>query len=274
MSPTLNHTSETDDPGLAQAKGKLMRHLLLIILFLTLSRLVWGETLTVATGEFVPYCSSSAPHKGFANHILSEAFRTQGYELEFDFLPWKRAMLQAESGDYDMTSWWIYNEERDKKFLFSEAILVRTVNFFHLKDKSFNWQHIDDLSRYRLGVTRGYAYSEAFSDYLKLNPENIHEASSDELNFKMLLRNRIDVFPIDVVTGLEILRTKFAPDVIHRIQYDLHPLDEGEGFVLFPKVREGSAALRDIFNRGLKTIRANGTYDEIYDGLLTGAYSN
>ena len=182
-------------------------------------------------------------------------------------------MLQTERGDYHMTNWWIYNEERAEKFYFSEAILERTVNFFYLKDASFKWQHIDDLGRYRIGVTRGYAYSEAFSDYLNSNPENVHESNNDELSFKMLLKNRIDAFPIDVVTGLEILRTRFAPDIIHRVAYHPQALDRGEGFVLFPKSREDAAELRDIFNKGLKVIRDNGTYDQILDDLLTGVYS-
>lgn len=103
---------------------------LIVCIFLLLSIEVQSETFSIATGEFAPYCSSTAKYKGFANHVVSKAFARQGHQVEFDFLPWKRAYLQSKNGDYDASSWWSYNEERAGDFLYSDELLKANNHFF------------------------------------------------------------------------------------------------------------------------------------------------
>lgn len=255
-----------------------MKKLLITLLFCWCTPLFAdsSKTVTIATGEYAPYCSSSIKHKGFVSHVISEAFGREGYRVEFDFLPWKRAKKQSRVGGYDATSWWAYNPERAENFYYSDEVVKSSLHFFYLKSKNFDfdWKTLSDTAGRSIGVSRSYHYSDEFAAYRKDHPEQIEEVNDDEQNFRRLLRGRTDLFPVDVVVGLEMLRTKFGPNVIHQVAFHPRPLTSRAGFLLFPKVKgERSEELREVFNRGLKKIREDGTYDRMYDDLLSGVYS-
>ena len=252
-----------------------MIKLLLFLIAICLSSVSHSETVRISTGEFIPYCSSSSKHQGFASHVVSQAFARQGYEVEFDFLPWKRAFVQTKNGDYDATSWWSYSEERAKELLYSDEILESRLHFFYVRgfQPDFDWKSVDDLTGYRVGLSRGYYTSDALEAARKAGKVEFEVVNDDEQNFRRLLRGRIDLFPINVVTGLELLRTKFAPNVIHQVAYHSRPLSSRPGFLLFPKNSKRSLVLMEKFNAGLKSLREDGTYDKMFDDLLSGYYS-
>ena len=260
---------------LLHGDGVTLQNLLFLLILVSLSGGVNSETFRISTGEFVPYCSSTAFHKGFANHVVEEAFASQGHKVEYDFFPWKRAMLEAKQGRYDATSWWVYSDERASNFLLSDAILERTIAFIYHKYKNseFDWKEMADLSGMRVGVTRGYHYTDELLAFRKTNNALFEEVNTDEQNFKRLLLGRIDIFPINTVAGTELLRTKFAPNVIRQLKFHPRPLNTTSGLILFPKINKRSGQIRDIFNAGLQSIREDGTYEKLLDGLLKGVYS-
>lgn len=254
-----------------------MRNLLLCLTLMLLSSVAYSSnTIRISTGEYTPYCSSSVKHKGFASHVISEAFARVGYTVEYDFLPWKRAKKQAKNGEYDATSWWAYSEERAKDFLYSDELLRSSIHFFYMKGHNydFDWKSFDDLKKYRIGVSRSYHYSDEFTAYRKANSGQFEVVNDDEQNFRRLLRGRTDIFPIDTVVGLELLRTKFGPNVIHQVSFHPRPIASRQGFLMFPKANARSDELRKAFNKGLKMMREDGTYDRMFDDLLSGYYSN
>lgn len=252
-----------------------MKKLLLSLFLFCFSLSAYSQTIRIATGEYPPYCSSSAKHKGFISHVVTEAFARQGYDVEYDFLPWKRAIRQTQNGDYDATSWWVYNSERAAKFIYSDALVTTSAHFFYVKSHNFDfdWKTLKDLDPYKVGVTRGYFYSKELTEYREANPNRFEMVNTDEQNIKRMLVKRIDLFPVDLVVGLELLRTRFGPNVIHQVAYHPRPLRSKEGFMLFPKAKEGSEKVRRIFNAGLKSMKEDGTYDQMMDNLLSGYYS-
>lgn len=248
----------------------------LLCLFLScLSVSVHSQTIRIATGEFPPTISSAAKHNGFVSHVITEVFSRKGYEVEFDFLPWKRAYKQAARGDYDAASWFIYNDERAQKFIYSDEVFSSGVHFFYEKSRNydFDWKQLSDLDKYRIGVSRSYHYSDEFQAYRESNADRFEVMNTDEQNLKRLLRGRIDLFPVDLLSGLEVLRTKFGPNVIHQLAFHPKPLKYRPGFILFPKSRPDSEELNRIFNEGLQALKEDGTYDNMYDNLLSGYYS-
>jgi len=252
-----------------------LKNVLFFIIFMSLSGYVNSETFRISTGEFVPYCSSSAFHKGFSSHIVEESFARQGHKVEFVFLPWKRALLEAKQGRHDASNWWVHSDERAADFIFSDAILERTVAFLYHKNKKneFDWKEMDDLSGMRVGATRGYHYTDKLVAFRKTKKAIFEEVDTDEQNIRRLLLGRIDTFPMNIVAGMELLRTKFTPNEVHQLDFHPRPLNTTSGMLLFPKVNKRSKQIRDIFNIGLKSIRDDGTYQKMMDGLLKGVYS-
>lgn len=268
--------SETISVPLSRTLVSALSITVLFTLSLLISQPTFARTVHIATGEYPPFCSSSARHYGFISHIITEALAREGYTAEFDFLPWKRALFQSSNGEYDATSWWVHSDERAARFLYSDSVVSNSVHFFYVKGRhfDFDWKTLSDLDEYRLGVTRGYFYNQAFTDYREAHPKRFDVVNSDEISFKRLLLNRIDLFPVNVVVGLELLRTRFGPNVIHQVTYHPRPLSSKEGFILFPKDNPDSVKLRQAFNNGLAALKADGTYDRMMDDLLSGYYSN
>lgn len=128
-----------------------------------------GETVHISTGKFAPWSSEELKHQGFTSHVISEAFKLEGYEVKFKFYPWKRAYNSAKSGEkFQATSYWYPSDERAKDFYYSDPLQEDAFVFFHLKSNPLaDWETLDDLKGKQIGATAGYTYTEEFWDAAK-----------------------------------------------------------------------------------------------------------
>ena len=235
---------------------------------------VSGETIRIATGEFAPWSSESLKHKGFTSHVIEEAFALVGYEVKFTFYPWKRAFESAKSGEkFQATSYWYPSDERAKEFYYSDRIQADKTVFFHLKRNLFaDWNTLDDLKGKRIGATSGFTYTAEFWDAAKSKRLDIQEASSDELNFKKLLKGRIDLFPSDPLVGQKILLETFGAEVADSVTFHPKPLVAPTGHLLFSRQLGNAEELVGAFNRGLAKLRESGQYAQFQADLIAGKY--
>lgn len=256
--------------------SSLTMRLLLIVSLLTLSvcSSAKEKVIKIATGEYSPWISATSKHQGFGPHIISEVFNRAGYKCLFIFYPWARAIKEAETGKYHATASWTYSKKREKHFYHSDALWVENVVFFHLKTTNFQgWDTLENLTGYRIGTTRGYTYSPEFWGAQKAGKLNIILNNSDKINFYMLLKGRIDLFPSSIVTGYSLLSKNFHESQIAKLTYNKKPLLSPVVHMLFPIKKEESLQLLNLFNSGLQSLREDGTYDKLYDRLLGGYYN-
>lgn len=233
-----------------------------------------AKTILIASGEFAPYTSATLMHQGFANHVIAEAFKQEGYVAEFKYLPWKRTYLQTQKGKYLAASYYNKAQKHEKDFYFSDPLLTTSIVFFVLKGTGIQgWNQLSDLKPYRIGATHEYTYTKEFWKLGKSGELQIDVANSDTLNLKKLIRRRIDLFPMELVAGYELLRKEFQASTIHTIDVLPKALSTNNGILLFSKKHPESKKWIPIFNRGLKKIRDNGLYAKMEDQLLAGAYS-
>ena len=248
------------------------------IVFLFLLRLLQngnaGEIIRITTGEFSPWTSAELNHNGFTSHIISEAFKLEGYEVEFTFYPWKRAFESAKSGEkFQATSYWYPSDERAKDFIYSDPIQSDATVFFHLKSNPPpEWETLDDLKGIRIGATAGFTYTTEFWDAAKSKRLEIEEAASEELNFKKLLKGRIDLFPSDPLVGQKVLQENFGSKEIATVTYDDKPMVAPTGHLLFSRKLANGEALVAAFNRGLAKLRDSGRYTLFQTDLIAGKY--
>src|SRR5690606_20309387 len=124
---------------------------LFIVLLLLAAHLGHARTVTITTGEFPPWTGIDLPHQGYVNHLISESFASVGIEVEFIYLPWKRAYEDVKRGKYDLTSYWYEDNSHRDVMLFSEPIIQnRTVFFQRSEDPPIEWQRLEDFAPYRL----------------------------------------------------------------------------------------------------------------------------
>ncbi|RDH42349.1 substrate-binding periplasmic protein [Zooshikella ganghwensis] len=242
-------------------------------LIASISSYAENNNIIIATGEYPPWTSEASKGNGFVNHIITEAFKSQGYMVYYNFLPWARSYNDTENGQFAALSYWACKEKTQKTFYCSDAMHTESYVFFHEKTIPFpDWTELVDLKGLRIGATRSYTYTKEFWQAHESKMLDIIINNDDEASFKMMLRGRLDAVVVSSITGFLILNTKFSPVIAQTITFNKKPLVENTAHLLFPKSRKDSQLLLKVFNKGLSKIKENGTYDQYFDGLITGKY--
>lgn len=231
------------------------------------------RTISIATGEYPPWTGEKLPHHGYVNHIVSEAFASQGVRVKFVYQPWKRVFEESRQGKFDATSYWYDNTERRQFMLFSEPLITNRTVFFQRRDeKPIHWKNLSDLASYRMSATLGFTYSDDF--YRAINHKVINPVMlpSDVQNLKLLMAKRVDVFATDEMSGFYMAaQLSIDPRKLRVIE---PALSKPEGYLLANKTNPDSEVIIRTFNLGLRAIKANGKYREILDRVDNTSFYN
>jgi polar amino acid transport system substrate-binding protein len=233
-----------------------------------------AETITISTLEYAPWAGKDLKFNGFVNHVITEAFQRKGYSVKFAYLPWKRAVIEAQNGKYSALSYVYLSKDREKEFYLSDPISEEKIVFFHLKSNPIkDWSTLDDLKNYQFGATRGYTYTKEFWQAAESKRLKVDVTDSDKQNFMKLFLGRIDIFPSGLVNGFSFLKKEFHTSKSRLISYHPKPLSKTTGHLAFTKSKKNSENLRLIFNQGIAELKQEGLYDKFVLDLLEGKYS-
>ncbi len=230
------------------------------------------ETIRISTGEWAPYISENLVHYGLVSRIITEAFALKGIEVKYEFFPWGRAMHLAKYGDFDASSVWYYHNDRNEFFYHSDPVMENTEVFFHLKSFKFDWDKWNDLKGLMIGSTIGYTVTKLLKEKQKEGKYILEVVSTDELNFRKMLRERIQIFPLDKDVAFELLNRKFTKKEIQRLTYHPKAVNSGDLYLLFSKKVPRNKRLLELFNQGLKELKANGKYHKFCEESIRGDY--
>ena len=232
------------------------------------------EIITIATLEYHPWTGKNLKFNGFVNHVITEAFQRKGYSVKFTYLPWKRAVIDTENGEYSALSYVYFSKDREKEFILSDPISVEKIVLFHLVSNPIkDWKTLDDLKKYKFGATRGYTYTKEFWQAAESKRINVEVTDSDKQNFQKLFVGRVDIFPSGMVNGYSLLKKEFDVSKSHLLSYHPKPLSQTTGHLAFTRNRKNSENLLQIFNQGLAELKKEGLYDQFVVDLLAGKYT-
>lgn len=230
--------------------------------------------INISTGEWSPWSGKEVPNNGFVLHIVREVFENAGYKVNYQFVPWKRAIIILEKGKVDASAYWYKDEKRDAFAYHSEPVTNEKQVFFYKKTTPVNdWNSLEDLKGFKIGLSRGITYPEELQNLIDSKVLTGEVVNDDLLNFRKLVHGRIDLFPGAEVAGNEILSKEFPPDTQETIGYSSKPLSVTTGHILFSKKSPKAEEYLKVFNEGLQKIRESGTYDNYFKALLRGDYS-
>ena len=252
---------------------------LLFAVFFVATQVLAGETIRLASGEWVPYQSKGLHHGGTVSRIVTEAFASQGITVEYEYYPWKRGYVRAETGEVDGTFLWFATAERRATFYISDPVIDIQYVFFHLKNYGFDWNTIDDLQDKTIGATVGYDLGEAFQEAERDNVITVERVTTDEQNFQKLLLGRIQIFPCDREVGYALLRKLFPPGLAGLFTHHTKPLKAAPHHLLLSKKNEQNKQMLELFNKGLQKLKDSGRYQQYLvemrpdNGLSLSEYS-
>lgn len=244
-----------------------------IIVILSLSPLQAKDTVRLTTGEYSPFMSLSLKYDGVVSRMVVDSFAMVGHKASVTFLPWKRAFFDASKGkDFDGTFVWFKTPEREKEFYFSDPVIDERLVFFHLKSYDFDWNTVDDLSEIPIGGIRGFTMGSEMDKAEKEKRINVEWVTEDTQNFHKLLKGRIRVFPHIDVIGYETIRNKLLPEQQSLITHHSKAISSSSSYLLLSKKNPENEQLIKIFNKGLKLLKENGSYDQYLMDLQDGKY--
>jgi len=119
---------------------------------------------------------------------------------------------------------------------------------------------------FRLGVSRGYYYGEAYSELLedKAFKRRVQEVANDRNNFLKLANNRIDGFLSDPFSAIPRLKKNNLLE-----KFESHPVGvySADIFVMFSK-KSTTLAEVEKFNKSPQLLKENGVHNRIINKYL------
>lgn len=236
-----------------------MRRVLVLLLGLLLSAPVWSQTIIAAADSYPPYADPTHPAQGICLQIVRAAYASQGYEVEMHFVPWARAVNGVKSGEYDIlpNAWW--TQERATFLLYSEPYVTSEIKFIKRLGDPFEFHGLESLTGKSVGIVKGYGYGDEF---LKATNFARPEVAKTVQNVKKLVLGRIDLTLEDEVVARWIIKHK-VPDLLPQVAFTQNGLSSQQMHVASSVKNPRRTAIIEAFNKGLATIKANGTLDQI-----------
>jgi len=153
------------------------------------------KTITIVTGNYAPALDENAIDKGYVARLVTDAFALEGIKTKFIFVPWARAIRMVRRNKEVAVMYYAKTKNGAEDFLYSDPLFQSTWLFFHLKTTKIHWQTLADLAPYRIGAAFGYTYTPKFNNFADERILNVHWASRDEQNWRMLIAGRIELYP-------------------------------------------------------------------------------
>ena len=249
-----------------------MRWLAFCIAVLLSSAITADNRLVLSTGGWPPFITDEQRHDGFIGHLIRDVFAESGIEVEYQYVPWRRAYVEASVGDFAGTAVWMDAPDRHDDFIYSDPVLDETFVFFYRRDRLFDWNTFDDLQGLTLGGVIGYSYGPGLDAAIADGTVQIEWVRDDEANFRKLLAGRIDAYPQEVKVGQYYMRQLLSESELELVTFHEQPLLVNQSFLLLSRARPESPQRIEQFNTQLRLFHENGRYKDYFRAFDRGDY--
>ena len=247
-----------------------------LVVHLSMAPVCAAQEVKVGIGFAIPPYVIKETHGGVEVDIIREAFKAQGHEATFVYLPNLRLPLAFSLGEVDcIATNAAYDLAVDTKGkVFASNITVVFQNYaVSLRDRNLNIKRIMDLAdKEVLGFNNAAKYLGPDFTAMVANNANYWELADQSLQVRLLYSQRADV----VVSDKRIFlwwREKLAQSKVS-LSVDLdQPLEFSPIFQPAPRhVAFSDSALRDAFDAGLAAIKESGVTQSIATQYLAEEY--
>lgn len=215
-------------------------------------------SITLANGEWPPFLGEQLPNYGLGSQVVSRAFALRGVQVNYVFLPWKRALEESRRGRYAGTLLWSLNADRKNSFLVSDPVYRSKTVLMQHSNQPLSWQTLADLKGKTLGVTNGYSYGEQWEALAKAGTFRTDVGNTDLQNLAKLLSQRIDGFPCEAIVCQYLIAQHFPPITRQILTMSINHVHEENMHLLLNKSLPNGNWLMTQFNLGLSQLQRTG----------------
>lgn len=241
-----------------------MKKVLLIACILS-STISSADTISIRADNWYPINGEPGSDKpGFMIELAQTIFKTNGHEVDYQTLPWKRAIQQTREGLIDCVVG-AYKEDVPD-FIFPEEPWGLDQSFFYVQ-KNSNWV-FKDISTLAstdstIALIGGYAYSDEFDVFTKANPDKVQFINADNAldnNIKKVLAGRATSTLESKLVMLAKLKDLGLTGQLKTAGALSEPI---EMYIACSPNKGSSNAYVEMIDKGTRELRANGKLAEI-----------
>ena len=174
-------------------------------------------------------------------------------------------IAKKDKPDYDMVFTYSKNPAREEYLTFAgESHISFSWNFFILKENQgkIKFDSYNDLKGLKVGITKGFAYSDDFMKAVKDGVITTDEVVKNDLQMDKLLKKRIDVVPLNTEAALYEAKRDGYMD---KITYLPKPIKDKPYYNTFVKKSDypGLGEIQKKYDEVLKQMKKDGTLKAI-----------
>lgn len=230
-----------------------------LVLFLLHGK-VLAQDLSVAIGfSLGPYAISNG--RGVLVDVTKKVFEGSATSVRFTYMSNEEALNAFNKGLFDAVT---PARPGRGKFCYSDPVVVFHNVVVSLKESNIELNSIRDLVNYRVAAFSGASYFLGQKFYETIyNNEKYIEVARQETQVLMLYRKDVDLIIADRKIFQFYLKTLQKKRRIPATQHSVHQIHD-----VFPPSVYSLAfhddKVCDLFNKGLKKLKASGEYDAIF----------
>jgi len=149
---------------------------------------------------------------GIAVEILRIAFSRIGEEEpEFPLYNWARCLENIKDGKESGVNLALSTPERREYISFSHVMFYNNLLIWYspaFNPDGIHWETVDDLAKYKIGLTRGYSMGDEFDLAKKEGRLQVFEVREDSQNLEKIQLGRIDFVIINELIGRNLIERK------------------------------------------------------------------
>lgn len=237
----------------------------LCILLALLSGTAQADTVVIRADRWYPMNGDpNDSNPGFMIEIARYSLEKAGHQVDYDLMPWARALHQAKNGLIDCVVG-AYKSDAPN-FLFPDISQGATnTAAFVKKGSTWRYTNLEALKLLNVGAVASYSYGKEIDTFITANPERIHLLSGEhalEQNIRKLLSSRIDV----VLESPAVLNAKLKEmHLTNHIEFAGSITKPENLYVACTPRKASSVEYVRLIGDGTRELRASGELKNILD---------
>lgn len=226
-----------------------------------------GAALSIAGDENYPpyeFVDDDGIYKGFNVDVIKAISRAAKLDIQLTPMSWRDAQDKLESGQVDAIQGMSQSIQRDIKFDFTEPLLHNSQVIF-VRNETTNIVELQDLKGRTVAVQSGDINGEILK---KIQGVIISSYSNQEQAIDALLLGKVDAFVGSKLTGIYVLQNMRQENKIKIVGEPLSITAYSAAVV------KDNKRVLELLNQGLREIKKDGSYDQIYDKWFGEEVSN
>lgn len=214
--------------------------------------------VALCLSDFAPLNAATLPGGGPLGQIAVQAFARSGIRAELHFMPWARVVKEAEAAHCVIAGLW-RNEARDQLFAYAGPFFEVELGYFSLRGLPAPGPKVSESDALRICVQRGTYLPAALQAV-----QTVLQANTDLTGcLRMLGSGRVEFAFGARVAGQYFLDSVSGQDLRSNIEWRGPALEVKEHLLAIRKTHPQRDALIQAFNRGLASLRADGSYQQL-----------